>query len=135
MSDKIFIDTNVLIYVYSQDEPVKREKAIACTRQPEVWISTQVLNETVNILRRKFYQSYPNIRVILTELTNHFKIATISTQTIHNALIIAECYQYSYFDSLMLASALEIGCDRLFTEDLQHQQVINDNLLIINPFR
>ena len=51
MPDKVFIDTNVLIYGYSEDEPNKRQRAIDCVRSGEAWISTQVLNETIRDLR------------------------------------------------------------------------------------
>ena len=51
MPDKVFIDTNVLIYAYSEDEPDKRQRAIDCVRSGEAWISTQVLNETIRDLR------------------------------------------------------------------------------------
>lgn len=47
--DKVFIDTNLLIYVYSQDEPSKQQQAMACIQRGEAWISTQVLNETTKL--------------------------------------------------------------------------------------
>jgi len=49
MSDRVFIDTNILIYGYSQDEPYKQQRALECIQSGDVWISTQVLNETINV--------------------------------------------------------------------------------------
>jgi predicted nucleic acid-binding protein len=49
MSAQVFLDTNILIYGYSQDEPDKRQRAIECIQSGKVWISTQVLNETINV--------------------------------------------------------------------------------------
>jgi predicted nucleic acid-binding protein len=135
MSVKAFLDTNILIYVYSQDEPIKQQQAIACTHQEEAWISTQVLNETINVLRRKFLIEFPKISDVVDELTQQLQIAIVSPKTIQNALILAQRYQYHYFDSLILASALEVGCNRLYSEDLQNGQVIDNKLTIINPFR
>ena len=112
MSVKAFLDTNILIYVYSQDEPIKQQQAIACTQQEEAWISTQVLNETINVLRRKFLIEFPKISDVVDELTQQLQIAIVSPKTIQNALILAQRYQYQYFDSLILASALEVGCNR-----------------------
>jgi predicted nucleic acid-binding protein len=48
---------------------------------------------------------------------------------------VAQRYQYSYFDSLIIASALEVGCDRLYSEDLQDGQKIDNILTLINPLR
>lgn len=134
MPDKVFIDTNVLIYGYSEDEPNKRQRAIDCVRSGEAWISTQVLNETINVLKRKFSLSYSQIRDAVQELSEGFPIVLVSVNTIEMALNLAERYQYSYFDSLILASALEAGCQILYSEDLQDGQRIENQLMIINPF-
>jgi len=134
MPDKVFIDTNVLIYGYSEDEPDKRQRAIDCVRSGEAWISTQVLNETINVLKRKFSLSYSQIRDAVQEVSKGFPIILVSVNTIEMALNLAERYQYSYFDSLILASALEAGCQILYSEDLQDGQRIENQLMIINPF-
>ena len=134
MPDKVFIDTNVLIYGYSEDEPDKRQQAIDCVRSGEAWISTQVLNETINVLKRKFSLSYSQIREAVQELSEGFPIVLVSVNTIEMALNLAERYQYSYFDSLILASALEAGCQILYSEDLQDGQRIENQLTIVNPF-
>ncbi|AKV65343.1 PIN domain-containing protein [Microcystis panniformis] len=134
MPDKVFIDTNVLICGYSEDEPDKRQRAIDCVRSGEAWISTQVLNETINVLKRKFSLSYSQIRDAVQELSEGFPIVLVSVNTIEMALNLAERYQYSYFDSLILASALEAGCQILYSEDLQDGQRIENQLMIVNPF-
>jgi len=134
MPDKVFIDTNVLIYGYSEDEPDKRQRAIDCVRSGEAWISTQVLNETINVLKRKFSLSYSQIRDAVQEISKGFPIILVSVNTIEMALNLAERYQYSYFDSLILASALEAGCQILYSEDLQDGQRIENQLTIVNPF-
>ena len=134
MPDKVFIDTNVLIYGYSEDEPDKQQRAIDCVRSGEAWISTQVLNETINVLKRKFSLSYSQIRDAVQEISKGFPIILVSVNTIEIALNLAERYQYSYFDSLILASALEAGCQILYSEDLQDGQRIENQLTIVNPF-
>jgi predicted nucleic acid-binding protein len=134
MPDKVFIDTNVLIYGYSEDEPNKRQQAIDCVLSAEAWISTQVLNETINVLKRKFSLSYSQIREAVQEISKGFPIILVSVNTIEIALNLAERYQYSYFDSLILASALEAGCQILYSEDLQDGQRIENQLTIVNPF-
>ncbi len=59
---------------------------------------------------------------------------TLSLRTVSLAMDLAEKYRYTYFDSLILASALEANCESLYSEDLQHGQVIDQRLRIINPF-
>ncbi|MFZ1344751.1 hypothetical protein [Thiothrix eikelboomii] len=58
----------------------------------------------------------------------------MTSQTIEQALVLGERYGYSYFDSLMLASALEQGCSILYSEDMQHGQILEGGLRIIDPF-
>jgi len=61
-------------------------------------------------------------------------VTTISITTIHTALDIRERYNFSWYDSLILAAALEGGCDTLYSEDMQNGQEINGQLRIVNPF-
>jgi len=57
------------------------------------------------------------------------------TPTIHEAALdIAERYGYSFYDSMILAAAINAGCSLVYTEDLQSGQHIKDSLLIVNPF-
>ena len=134
MPAKVFIDTNVLVYLYSEDEPEKAQAALRCAQTPDSWISTQVLNEISNVLRRKQKQSYPVILEVISELRANFNVSTVTAQTIEQALLLGDRYGYSYFDSLMLASALEQGCSVLYSEDMQHEQQIENSLQIVNPF-
>ncbi len=135
MSAKVFIDTNVIIYGYSQDEPDKCQRARECIRSGESWISTQVLNETINTLKRKFSLNFNQISSVIDELSQQSQLTIVSLNTIRKALEIAQRYQFSYFDSLIIASALEVGCDRLYSEDLQDGQTIDNTLILVNPFR
>lgn len=134
MPAKVFLDSNVLIYLYSEDEPEKAELAQQCAQEPDAWISTQVLNEVSNVLRRKQKQTYPAILNVVRELQSNFQVTTITTQTIEQALLLGARYRYSYFDSLMLASALEQGCTVLYSEDMQDGQVVEGLLRISDPF-
>lgn len=134
MPDKVFLDSNVLIYLYSEDEPEKASLALKCAQEPNVWISTQALNEVSNVMYRKQKLAYADILSVVKELQNNFQVTTVTTRTIEQALLLGERYRYSYFDCLMLASSLEQGCARLYSEDMQHGQVIEGSLRIVNPF-
>jgi predicted nucleic acid-binding protein len=134
MRDSIFLDTNILVYLYSETEPEKAKIAKQCAEHQNVWISTQVLNELSNVLHRKFSIPYLDILAVIQELEIDFLLATISHKTIKQALLLGDRYRYSYFDSLMLASSLEQGCTTIYTEDMQHNQEIESQLVIRNPF-
>jgi predicted nucleic acid-binding protein len=134
MPDKVFLDSNVLIYLYSEDEPEKASLALQCAQEPNAWISTQVLNEVSNVMYRKQKLPYSDILNVVQELQDNFQISTVTPRTVEQALLLGERYQYSYFDCLMLASSLEQGCTRLYSEDMQHEQVIEGSLKIVNPF-
>ena len=63
-----------------------------------------------------------------------FEVTVMSASTVSSALDIMTKYQFSYWDSLILSAALENDCPVLYSEDLQHQQRIEDKLIIHNPF-
>ena len=93
----------------------------------------QVINEFYNVLLRK------NIEDNVIQEKIHSQLETcsaseLSLKTVFSAWKLREKYKYSYWDSLILASALENSCSILYSEDMQHGQVIEDNLKIINPF-
>jgi predicted nucleic acid-binding protein len=62
------------------------------------------------------------------------RVEIISLVTIHTALDIWERYSFSWYDSLIVAAALEVGCDTIYSEDMQNGQEIEGRLHIINPF-
>ena len=71
---------------------------------------------------------------IRDSLNTVLSINIIGLNTCYKAVDLRLRHKYSYWDSLIIASALENDCSILYTEDLQHEQVIEDKLKIINPF-
>ena len=134
MKDKVFLDTNILIYVYSVTEPNKQEIAAGLSGVEGSYISTQVVQELSNILFKKFSLKWSQILNALDEITNNFQIVNNNISVIKSACQIAKKYQFSFYDSLIISSALNVNCSILYTEDLQHNQIIEDRLRIINPF-
>lgn len=135
MSGRIFFDTNVLVYAYSSDDLVKKQTALLLGISPDRWLSTQVLIEFVNVFTRKLIVSWPDVQTSLIELTNTHSIHSTTPTTIAQATRIAHHYRFSWFDSLIIAAALECGCETLYSEDMHHGQLIEDTLRIVNPFR
>ncbi len=88
MKDKIFIDTNVLIYLYSKSEPAKQRIAtqIILERETLLCISSQVLGEFTNILYKKYHYGIEIIEEALKDFKNRFSIGAIGTETVERAL-------------------------------------------------
>ncbi len=135
MSGSIFLDTNVLVYAYSEDDLVKRGQALSISAVPERWISTQVLIEFVNVFHRKLRVPWPDIQISLLEISSELNVHKNSAGTIAQATRLAQRYGFSWFDALIVAAALECGCETLYSEDLQHGQLIEQSLRVVNPFR
>ena len=138
MKDRIFIDTNVLVYIHlfdeeSQDKRIELQDALHKRIDAELIINVQVINEFYNVLLRKNIED----NVIQEKINSQLEICSaseLSLKTVFSAWKLRTKYKYSYWDSLILASALENSCSTLYSEDMQHDQVIEDNLKIINPF-
>ena len=134
MSGKFFLDTNIVVYLYSADEPEKRAAALELIDQNNPIISTQVLSELANTLSRKFHLPFEVVAQAVSEVRDSCTVFPVMPETISHALDLANKYRYSYYDSLILAAALSAGCSTLFTEDMQHGQIIEGVLTVQNPF-
>jgi len=134
MSDRAFLDTNLLIYLYSDSELQKRTAAYQALNNHNCITSTQALNEASNIWFKKcgwngqkIKEHIDNIELVCQE------VLTVQKNTIIKALEIKDRYGYSYYDCLMLSSAFEGQCSVIFTEDMKDGQVIDNSLTIVNP--
>jgi len=142
MRDKVFIDTNVFVYAYLENH--KKEKDYhkhlkakellgSFTTDNRVFISTQVCNEYYSaLLKNKIENS--DIQSSLHSLVQMVNVASISKNTVLNSFEIKNKYDFSYWDSLILSSALENECGVLYSEDMQDGQLIDGVLKIVNPF-
>lgn len=127
-----FFDTNVVLYALSKD-PWRKER-VADRMSGGGILSTQVLAESANVMRRKFGQSLAEVEIFHNMLLDTCRIRLIELTTIRRSLEIAKRYGFSIYDSLIIATALEAGCLTLYTEDMQHGQVIDEKLTLVNPF-
>lgn len=134
MSGRAFIDTNIFIYTQRSDEPAKSDRALSVIDRLECVTSTQVMNELCNVFTKKYPLPTQDIREILHSISMTSKIVAVSVETVASALNVHERYGFSYYDSLIVTSALESGCDCLLSEDLSDGQLINGKLKIVNIF-
>ena len=133
---RCFIDTNVLVYADSTDEPRKQRIAIDLVRYLRFErlgvLSTQVLNEYIQVGLRKLGLSHAHVREQLHSY-RQFDLATVTPDTIELALDLHQSHALSYWDALILASAHISGCAVLLTEDMGHGEVLA-GVRLINPF-
>ncbi len=135
--DRVFVDTNVFVYAKldSSRDAEKREQAVAALSSitGEILVSTQVLSEFSVALLRHNVEEVSVVKAI-HEIAAECTVASIHLATIKRALSLREKYRFSFWDTLILASALECGCRVILSEDLQHEQVIEKSLKVVNPF-
>jgi predicted nucleic acid-binding protein len=129
---KTFFDTNVLLYLLSEDE-AKADRAEELIANGAV-ISVQVLNEFAAVASRKLGMSWSEIRDVLGPIRAVCEIEPITVEIHERGVDIAERNAFSFYDATIVASALLAGCKTLYSEDLQDGQVIENSLTIRNPF-
>ena len=127
-----FFDTNVLVYIASGDAK-KADLAEAAVAGGGA-ISVQVLNELANVARRKMRMSWADTHAFLNMLRGLVTVHPGTVEIHETGLALAERYGFSTYDSMIAASALHAGCDRLWSEDMQHGVALDEGLRIVNPF-
>lgn len=127
-----FIDTNILIYLLS-DDPKKADQAERVVRLGGK-VSVQVLNEMTNIMHRKIAMSWTEINEVIAIVQSLCKIEPLTLDVHNRGRSIAKRYGFSVYDSMIVASALLAGCKTLYSEDMQRGQVLEQQLRICNPF-
>lgn len=127
-----FLDTSVVLYLLSGDAD-KADRAEELLARSGA-VSVQVLNELAALARRKLSLSLPEVREVLATIRTLCVTHPLTEESHDLGLEIAERYAFSLFDSMIVASALLAECKMLYSEDLQHRQVIDKRLTVINPF-
>jgi predicted nucleic acid-binding protein len=128
-----FLDSNVLIYLASADT-AKADQAEAALAEGGT-ISVQVLNEVANVARRRMGLSWNETRALLDTLRALLAVTPLTIEVHEAGLALAERYSLSLYDAMIVAAALEAGCERLLSEDMQDGLLIERRLRIVNPFR
>jgi predicted nucleic acid-binding protein len=134
VSDSVqeFLDANILVYAFSTDpRSAKAERLLAtgCT------VSVQGLNEFANVARRKLGMSWRETMDALAVIrTLCARIVPINLETHETAMTLGSRHGFSIFNSVMLASALEAGCQTFWSEDMHPGMLIEDRLRIADPF-
>lgn len=133
MISKKAVDTNVLLYGIDLDSPDKLVIAGGLLDQDPI-ICSQNLSEFINVLLKRWKYPKDKIGMIVTEVLNTCEFFPISQTTYLKSIGLTKKYDFQIFDAIIVASALEAGCDTLYTEDLQHKLLVENRLTVINPF-
>jgi predicted nucleic acid-binding protein len=136
MSDNVFIDTNIWLYalIESDNELEKHQKAKQSIGNTEnIIISTQMVNEVCVNLLRKGKKDMSYIAQFIAEFTTAYQTLAQIKEDLIIAANIRSDYHVSYWDSLMIASALRADCNIIFSEDMQDGLFVYKRLQIQNP--
>lgn len=113
-----FADTNIIIYAFGQDM-AKAVKAEAIMDKAPL-ISTQVVNEFLNICHIKLKLDRETRHQLARNLMQGCYVVTVDNQTIMDAMRVEARYAFSWWDSLIVSAALQSNCATLYTEDMQY---------------
>jgi predicted nucleic acid-binding protein len=136
MSAQFFVDTNILIYAGSAhpQDVAKRTVALGILHRTDIGFSAQVLQEYYEVAYRKRrlalsqHEALTAVRALALR-----PVVAITADLVLRAAILSDRFQISYWDAAIVAAALELGCQTLYSEDLNHQQNY-DGLTVVNPF-
>ena len=133
MSVNFFLDSNICLYLLGDDDS-KKEISFNLLEQNPI-ISKQVISESVNVILKKYkHLTIIDATKFIEYLQQYCTIEIITQTTITTALKIKERYQLQWYDSLIIAAAIQAGCDTLYSEDMHHGLMVEKSLTIINPF-
>lgn len=127
-----FLDSNVVLYLLSED-PAKADSAEALLRSNPV-ISVQVLNEVTSVCRRKLAMNWEDIGNFLELVRSFCNVVPLTVDVHDRARHVAQRHQLSFYDACIVAAAATADCQTLYSEDMNHGQILEDSLTIRNPF-
>jgi len=127
-----FFDTSVLLYLLSDD--TAKADSIETLLSARGVVSVQVLNEFAVVALRKLKMPLNEVREILDTIRAVCAVEPITVETHDRGLAVFERYRFSLYDSMLVAAALIAGAKIVYSEDLQHGQVIDNQLRVTNPF-
>jgi len=137
MSGRVFVDTNVLVYLFDDDAPAKQQRAreLVAAEAPRLVLSTQVLAEFYVTVTRKLAKPLPeaDAAAAVGELCA-FDVVELDSQLVRRGVARARREDLSLWDALIVEAALARGCEQLLTEDVQDGRVFDGRLAVMNPF-
>ena len=140
MQDKYFWDSNLWVYLFiqsadPQDINKKRKLQSIIAQGIDIVVSVQVLNETANVLMRTYGYDETQTKIFIQSIIRLTTVIPLISDFTLQGLDLKIKYTFSWFDSLILAAALDSACIYLYSEDMHDGLVVNKQLTIVNPFK
>ena len=136
MTVKFFVDTNILLYAGSNapDDQVKRQVARGLLAGTDIGFSAQVLQEfyAVAVTKQRLKMTHDEALAVLQSLTA-FPVWPVTRDVVLEAIDAKQRFGISYWDAAIVTAARQMGCDTVYSEDLNHGQVY-DGVTVLNPF-
>jgi predicted nucleic acid-binding protein len=129
-----FLDTNVFIYLIDAQDNLKYQRANELYIRSNLVTSAQVLTEIANVCLKKLKKPKREIAQLIDLIRSEIEVVPITSTDFGIAHELVNKHDFSYFDALVIATALSANCQTLYSEDLQNGRVIDKKLTIINPF-
>jgi predicted nucleic acid-binding protein len=130
-----FIDSNIWLYALIQSQDERKHKiANEVTRSENIFLSTQVVNEVSVNLIKKASLNKKEIQGVITSFYQYYTVLDFNEHILLEATELRSQYQLSFWDSLIVSSALSAKVSILLSEDMQNGLVIENTLEIVNPF-
>jgi predicted nucleic acid-binding protein len=132
MPGRAFSDSNVLLYLLADAD--KKAAQVESLFDSPLTISVQVLNEIVNVARRKYQLPWQTVNGFMMTIKALCEIVPLTERIHDNARLFAERYQLSFYDACIVSAALESDSEILYSEDLHAGLIVDKRLRVINPF-
>jgi len=134
-NEACFIDSNIWLYAFTDDDPKKKDIAQALIKTSQPVISVQVINEVcVNLIKQANFPE-SQISELVETFYQKYDVAELHKGLLLSASQLRQEYAFSYWDSIIIAAALSSDVKTLYSEDMQHGLVIRESLQIVNPFQ
>ena len=130
--NNFFVDSNIVLYLMDEDERKKIISRKLLSNNPN--ISAQVLTEVANVCRYRFKYKKHELLILWSDLLKDSNLISTNHESIEKAIQLVERYDFQLFDALIVSDALWSGCTILYSEDMQHNMLVENQLTITNPF-
>ena len=132
-----FVDSNIWLYGFSTDQKEERKRILAkqLIQEKSIIISTQVINEVCRNLLKKHKLDEQSILKLIVSFYSKYKVISFNLNILESASNLRTQYNISFWDSLIISSALSADANILYSEDMQHGLILDQKLTIINPFK
>ncbi len=142
MTDRCFIDSNIWFYLLGKSSKDAQKSLVIekILEESLVFVSTQVVNEVTKNFRYKYGFTHQENMSVISYFYDDFQVQSFNREILELGCVLREKYsgnldgQRVYWDSMIVAVALYMECDILYSEDLHNGMVVENRLKIINPF-